>query len=93
MDVWLSLDPLTGEKAEIVSFGETTCPASTDDTPSSGPGPKANSKVLLVGKSQYTIAMVDGPRKWNVTFHDYSSVDMNPKLVQDYGNLKSYYIG
>ena len=82
MDVWLSLDPLTGEKLEIVSFGDSTCPASPE-TPKTGPSSK--SKVLLLGKSEYTIAMVDGPRKWNVTFHDYSSVDMTPQLKQDYG--------
>jgi hypothetical protein len=86
MDVWLSLDPLTGEKQEIVSFSEkSTCPVSPDE-PSKTAKPD-KSKVLLIGKSEYTISMVDGSRKWNVTFNDYSSIDMNADLVKDYGKL------
>lgn len=79
MDVWISLDPLTGEKSEIVSFGDTTCPVAA------GSGEKE--RTLLVGKSEYTVSMVDGPRKWNVTFHDYSSIEMSQQLIQDYGKF------
>ena len=86
MDVWISLDPLTGEKTEIVSFDET-CPAET----SASSSPNAKYRSLLIGKSEYTVSMVDGPRKWNLTFNDYASADMNPQSREDYGKQSSFF--
>jgi len=86
MDLWLSLDPLTGEKEEIFSFAESTCPAESSKSGEEPFVPKDKSKVVLLGKSEYTISMADGPKKWNVTFHDYSSIDMPPQHAIDYGS-------
>ncbi|CAG7727004.1 unnamed protein product [Allacma fusca] len=83
MDMWLKLNPLTGEKKEMKASDDLTCPLTSERENLNG----GNSKSVLIGKSEYTIAMLDGSRKWNVTFHDYSSIDMNPQSMQDYDLL------
>ncbi|CAL8124111.1 unnamed protein product [Orchesella dallaii] len=86
-DYWLQLNPFTGEKSEI--HGEETCPAwsstHVNEESCSADNPhKRVLKNLLIGKTEYTLSMMDGPRKWNVTYHHYSSKDMNQQSLQDY---------
>ncbi|ODN01595.1 Serine/threonine-protein kinase/endoribonuclease ire-1 [Orchesella cincta] len=86
-DYWLQLNPFTGEKTEI--HGEETCPAWSssrvnEDSCSADNPKRLVLKNLLIGKTEYTLSMMDGPRKWNVTYHHYSSKDMNPQSLLDY---------
>jgi len=91
LDYWLTLNPNTGEKAELPSYGESTCPARPEDDVYDSCAYSAGSlkggvrKSLVIGKTEYTLSMVEGRRKWNVTYHHYSSVDMSPQSAQDYG--------
>ncbi|XP_057319293.1 serine/threonine-protein kinase/endoribonuclease IRE1 [Microplitis mediator] len=67
-DTWFSIDPVTGEREQLSGFDEpdNTCPLETQNT-------------IFVGRTEYNIIMVDSKqkeRKWNVTFYDYSTVNI-----------------
>ncbi|XP_077979928.1 serine/threonine-protein kinase/endoribonuclease IRE1-like [Glandiceps talaboti] len=64
-DIWLAIDPITGEKQQTLTMdgSDTTCPSS-------------DSATLFIGRTEYTVTMFDSKTKekrWNVTFMDYSS--------------------
>ncbi|XP_034936103.1 serine/threonine-protein kinase/endoribonuclease ire-1 [Chelonus insularis] len=66
IDTWFSIDPVTGEREQLLGFeeAENTCPLETQD-------------AIFVGRTEYNIIMVDSKRKerkWNITFYDYSTV-------------------
>ena len=63
--MWLSLNPLTGEKYEMKANDDLTCPLASG----AASDPPESTKTVLIGKSEYTISMLDGPRKWNVSVH------------------------
>lgn len=99
LDYWLTLNPTTGEKSEMPVYAESTCPAKHEDDASGSckASPEASlpgavRKSLLIGKTEYTLSMLDGRRKWNITYHHYSSVDMSHQASQDYGNCLLYSI-
>lgn len=90
-DVWLQLNPHTGEKSEMPTHGDI-CPVKTeaegdnDNHCSSSNGlPGIAKQMLIIGKTEYTLSMAEGPRKWNITYHQYSSMDLPPQSTQDYG--------
>ncbi|XP_074099180.1 serine/threonine-protein kinase/endoribonuclease Ire1 isoform X1 [Cotesia typhae] len=67
-DTWFSIDPVTGEREQLSGFDEpdNTCPLETPNT-------------IFVGRTEYNIIMVDSKqkeRKWNVTFYDYSTANI-----------------
>lgn len=72
---------LTGEKTEVRENDDLTCPLAFDRDKSN----PLKTKTVVIGKSQYTISMQDGFRKWNVTFHDYASVNLNPQKPEEHG--------
>ncbi|KAI1711913.1 PQQ enzyme repeat domain-containing protein [Ditylenchus destructor] len=64
-DVWISINPETGERTETLSSPSTNsyCPVSHPNT-------------VFIGKTEYQISMVDTKKRdkqWNATFIDYSS--------------------
>ncbi|XP_077279454.1 serine/threonine-protein kinase/endoribonuclease Ire1 isoform X2 [Temnothorax americanus] len=76
IDTWFSIDPMTGEKEQLLSFHKVkdTCPLEMQNT-------------IFVGRTEYNIIMVDSKhkdRKWNVTFHDYSAMQMKSDVMEDY---------
>ena len=79
IDTWFSIDPLTGEKEQLLGFDqvENTCPLESQD-------------VIFVGRTEYNIIMVDSKnkqRKWNVTFYDYSATKMETDGAESYGSF------
>ncbi|KAG7210888.1 hypothetical protein KM043_012369 [Ampulex compressa] len=76
IDTWLSIDPQTGEREQLLGFDKVknTCPAEMRD-------------AIFVGRTEYNIIMVDSKRKdrkWNVTFYDYSAAKMEPDGIENY---------
>lgn len=95
--MWLSLNPYTGEKHEMpMDGGSETCPKwsatlampphyqNDPHCPTEESNKHSFTKPVLIGKTEYTLSMMDGPRKWNVTYHHYSSNDMSSQSLQDY---------
>lgn len=77
IDTWFSIDPMTGEREQLLSFHKVkdTCPLEMQNT-------------IFVGRTEYNIIMVDSKhkdRKWNVTFYDYSAMQMEPDVTDNYG--------
>lgn len=97
LDFWIELNPLTGEKSEYAEHGERpTCPKSVKEDEAACHQkdplhPGKGGEGLVIGKTEYTISMAEGPggRKWNITYHHYSSMDIKP---QDYGELNSRFL-
>lgn len=76
IDTWFSIDPMTGEKEQLLSFYKVkdTCPLEMQN-------------IIFVGRTEYNIIMVDSKRKdrkWNVTFYDYSAMQMEPDVTDNY---------
>ncbi|XP_012535031.2 serine/threonine-protein kinase/endoribonuclease IRE1 [Monomorium pharaonis] len=76
IDTWFSIDPTTGEREQLLSFYtvKDTCPLEMQNT-------------IFVGRTEYNIIMVDSKhkdRKWNVTFYDYSAMQMEPDVIDNY---------
>ncbi|KAL0110554.1 hypothetical protein PUN28_013865 [Cardiocondyla obscurior] len=76
IDTWFSIDPTTGEREQLLSFHtvKDTCPLTMQNT-------------IFVGRTEYNIIMVDSKnkdRKWNVTFYDYSAMQMEPEVTDNY---------
>ncbi|XP_011874492.1 PREDICTED: serine/threonine-protein kinase/endoribonuclease IRE1-like [Vollenhovia emeryi] len=76
IDTWFSIDPTTGEREQLLSFYKVkdTCPLEMQNT-------------IFVGRTEYNIIMVDSKRKdrkWNVTFYDYSAMQMKPDVTDNY---------
>ncbi|XP_076074287.1 serine/threonine-protein kinase/endoribonuclease IRE1-like [Mytilus galloprovincialis] len=74
-DVWIAVDPVTGEKIRTLSMDGTqkVCPSDAEN-------------VIYIGRSEYTITMFDsktGHKRWNATFTDYSTNVAN-KDSKDY---------
>jgi len=82
IDTWFSIDPMTGEREQLLSFHKVkdTCPLEMQNT-------------IFVGRTEYNIIMVDSKhkdRKWNVTFYDYSAMRMKPDVIDNYGTLSFF---
>ncbi|XP_011630520.1 serine/threonine-protein kinase/endoribonuclease IRE1 isoform X1 [Pogonomyrmex barbatus] len=76
IDTWFSIDPMTGEREQLLSFHKVkdTCPLEMQNT-------------IFVGRTEYNIIMVDSKhkdRKWNLTFYDYSAMQMEPDVTDNY---------
>lgn len=76
IDTWFSIDPTTGEREQLLSFHKVkdTCPLEMQNS-------------IFVGRTEYNILMVDSKRKdrkWNVTFYDYSAMQMEPDVTDKY---------
>lgn len=89
-DSWFILDPKTGQREQVAGWSRTSpkCPIK-------------NKNAIYVGRTKYSIMMVDikNPlRKWNITFYDYRSSPMTKEEINKYGDLnecfpwKSYLI-
>lgn len=70
-DVWYAIDPETGVKQHRLSMDgiESMCP----------PLNKRNAP-FYIGRTEYTVSMfegLNGKKKWNVTFYDYSAREMD----------------
>lgn len=77
IDTWFRVDPLTGEKEQLLGFSkaDNTCPLETED-------------AFYVGRTEYNIIMVDSKqrdKKWNVTFYDYTAAKMEADSADNYG--------
>lgn len=77
IDTWFSIDPTTGEKEQLLSFHKVkdTCPLEMQNS-------------IFVGRTEYNIIIVDSKRKdrkWNVTFYDYSAMQMKADVTDNYG--------
>ncbi|CAC5375816.1 ERN1 [Mytilus coruscus] len=81
-DVWIAVDPVTGEKIRTLSMDGTqkVCPSDAEN-------------VMYIGRSEYTITMFDsktGHKRWNATFTDYSTNVANKDSKDyDYKHLSS----
>lgn len=76
IDTWFNVDPLTGQREQLLGFtkAQNTCPLNTQNS-------------IFVGRTEYNIIMIDSKRKdrqWNVTFYDYSAAKMDKKSIEDY---------
>ncbi|EFN88565.1 Serine/threonine-protein kinase/endoribonuclease ire-1 [Harpegnathos saltator] len=79
IDTWFSIDPMTGEREQLLSFNEVknTCPLKIQN-------------AIFIGRTEYNIIMVDSKhkdRKWNVTFYDYSAEKMESDVADNYDLL------
>ncbi|KAJ8935645.1 hypothetical protein NQ318_010553 [Aromia moschata] len=68
-DTWYKLDPITGNKQQVLGWGEqsSTCPVNSQTS-------------IYMGRTKYNIKMVDSKKpenKWNVTFYDYAATSMS----------------
>lgn len=75
-DIWYKLDPKTGNKEQIIGWGDNspTCPVEVNN-------------FVYIGRTKYTIMMVDTNthnKKWNVTFYDYTAADMGSEELNIY---------
>ncbi|XP_050310961.1 serine/threonine-protein kinase/endoribonuclease IRE1-like isoform X1 [Anthonomus grandis grandis] len=75
-DTWYKLDPLTGNKEQIIGWGDNspTCPIEVNN-------------FVYIGRTKYNIMMVDTGmhnKKWNVTFYDYTAADMSGVELSNY---------
>ena len=78
LDMWFVIDPLTGEKKEVLSFEglEAACPHNKPLGPS-----------IFVGRTEYSLILLDShtrERHWNVTFFDYTSSTIGQQDAQNY---------
>lgn len=76
-DTWFKMDPDTGHRQKILGFDKSSGTCSVD-----------SQKAIYVGRTQYTIMMIDSKVKdkhWNVTFYDYSATQMTKDMLNDYG--------
>jgi len=77
-DVWIAVDPETGQKRRRMSMdgiGKMCPPMGQIDAP------------LYIGRTEYTVIMFDGlsgEKRWNVTFFDYAS---QPAKENDYDQI------
>ncbi|XP_066254713.1 serine/threonine-protein kinase/endoribonuclease IRE1-like [Euwallacea similis] len=74
-DSWYKLDPKTGNKEQILGWGDSspTCPVEVNN-------------FVYIGRTKYNLLMVDTNthnKKWNITFYDYTAADMS---VDDFNN-------
>ncbi|KAK9885458.1 hypothetical protein WA026_010953 [Henosepilachna vigintioctopunctata] len=75
-DAWFKLDPQTGMKQQIIGWDTSspTCPIET-------------SSFVYIGRTKYSIAMVDSQKpekKWNVTFFDYTAKPMSKEDMTNF---------
>lgn len=75
-DVWFILDPKTGQREQILGWGQMgpTCPVQSPE-------------AVYIGRTQYSIMMVDsqkGNKKWNVSFYEYSATPMSKEMLAKY---------
>ncbi|XP_019770362.2 serine/threonine-protein kinase/endoribonuclease IRE1 [Dendroctonus ponderosae] len=75
-DTWYKLDPKTGNKEQILGWGDNspTCPVEVNN-------------FVYIGRTQYNIMMVDTNthnKKWNITFYDYTAADMRVDEFSNY---------
>ena len=68
LDTWYVIDPLTGNKQEILTFNghQKACPRNQFTGPS-----------IFIGRTEYSLVLLDGQtreKRWNVTFFEYTSV-------------------
>lgn len=80
LDTWIMIDPLTGEKQEILSFQglEKACPR--DIKPLKGPS-------IFLGRTEYSLVLLDShtrEKRWNVTYFDYTSSTHGLQDPQEY---------
>lgn len=73
------MDPETGIRQKVIGFEKTapTCPITSPN-------------AVYVGRTQYTIMMIDSKAKdrhWNVTFYDYTASPMGKEMMSEYGKL------
>lgn len=78
LDTWFVIDPLTGNKREILSFQglESVCPHDKPFSPS-----------IFIGRTEYSLMLLDSrtrEKRWNVTFFDYTSSTLGSQDPQDY---------
>jgi serine/threonine-protein kinase/endoribonuclease IRE1 len=89
---WMALDARTGlrfdlpsETSDVSTAEEETCPY------------ESGSRVLI-GRSEYTIAMMDSKKRskahagrtsWNVTYHDYAAMDLPEDEDYEYFHFAS----
>lgn len=78
LDMWFVIDPLTGEKQEVLSFEglESACPHNKPLGPS-----------IFVGRTEYSLILLDSrtrERHWNVTYFDYTSSTLGQHDSKDY---------
>lgn len=76
-DSWFLLDPITGQRQHILGWDTSspTCPIPSRE-------------AIYLGRTQYTIMMIDTQnknRKWNVTFYEYSASPMSKDMLSNYG--------
>lgn len=74
-DFFFKLDPKTGERQLMPGWDTSpTCPI-------------PNENAVYIGRTQYTLLMVDSrntQRKWNVTYYDYSANPLTKDMAQNY---------
>ncbi|KAK4874212.1 hypothetical protein RN001_013572 [Aquatica leii] len=75
-DTWYMMDPHTGQRQQILGWEKLspTCPIES-------------SHAVYIGRTQYSIMMVDSRntnRKWNVTFYDYTSNPVSKEMLMGY---------
>ncbi|XP_057371090.1 serine/threonine-protein kinase/endoribonuclease IRE1-like [Daphnia carinata] len=78
LDTWFVIDPLTGEKQEVLSFQglEAACPRNKPLGPS-----------IFIGRTEYSLILLDSrtrERHWNVTYFDYTSSTLGQQDPQEY---------
>ena len=78
LDMWFVIDPITGEKQEVLSFQglETACPRNKPLGPS-----------IFIGRTEYSLILLDSrtrERHWNVTYFDYTSSTLGQQDPQEY---------
>lgn len=74
------IDPDTGTREKILGFDKSGATCSV-----------TSQKAVYVGRTQYTIMMVDikqKEKKWNVTFYDYTATQMTKEMINNYGTKK-----
>lgn len=76
------VDPDTGTRQKVLGFDKSgpTCPVTSPN-------------AVLVGRTQYTIMMIDSKAKgrhWNVTFYDYTASSMDKQMLHNYGKCNYY---
>lgn len=73
------MDPETGIRQKILGFDKSHATCSVN-----------SQNGVYVGRTQYTIMMIDSKDKekhWNVTFYDYTASPMNKEMLNNYGKL------
>ncbi|XP_018577852.1 serine/threonine-protein kinase/endoribonuclease ire-1, partial [Anoplophora glabripennis] len=75
-DIWFKLDPITGNKEQVLGWDDhgTQCPVDSKTS-------------IYIGRTKYDIKMVNGnnpANKWNVTFYVYAAADMSKEELNNY---------